>query len=109
MAPYIMALFQITMQSMESATESVILQGIEFWSSVAETEEELIELREEAERISDEPPQEVSQQYAQGAQAKLVPIILRLMEQQDEGGFRYWSIPARSREKESLAKLVGSG
>lgn len=72
-------MFGITYQAMQSESEPVALQGVEFWSNVCDEEMELMDLMKEAEARG-EPPRSASKCYAQGAQRHLIPVLLALME-----------------------------
>ena len=91
MEPYMgPALFSITVAAMKSSVEEVALQGIEFWSNVAEEE---IELACEAEEAAAEgrPPESVSRFYAKGALKHLIPIITQSLKRQEEGDEDEWN------------------
>ncbi|XP_065178796.1 importin subunit beta-1-like [Sycon ciliatum] len=77
------ALFAITVQAMQSDDDDVALQGIEFWSTVAEEEIDLdISAAEAAE--DGLVPEVVSKHYAKGALQFLVPILMLVLTHQDE-------------------------
>lgn len=84
MEPYMaQALFPITLQAMKSDNDAVSLQGIEFWSNVAEEEIDLaIEIQEAQE--TGRPPNRVSNHYARGALQFLVPVLMEKLTKQEE-------------------------
>lgn len=92
------ALFAITVEAMKSTVDSVVLQGIEFWSSVCEEEIELALEHAEAQEHSAAAggssgssgavgggPTNHSKYYARGAVKFLVPLLLEILEKQEEG------------------------
>lgn len=77
------ALFAITLQAIKSDQPEIALQGIEFWSNVCDEEIELsIEASEAAEQ--GRPPSRTSKFYAKGALGYLVPLLLKMLTNQDE-------------------------
>lgn len=77
------ALFAITLEAMNSDTDEVALQGIEFWSNVCDEEVDLqIEASESAEL--GRPPEHVSRFYAKGALQFIVPILMKTLTKQEE-------------------------
>lgn len=77
------ALFAITVEAIESDTDEIALQGIEFWSTVCDEEVDLaIELSEAAEQ--GRPPERTSMFYAKGALQYLVPLLLNTLAKQEE-------------------------
>ena len=79
------ALFGISMESMNSPEEQVSLQGIEFWSAICDEEAELDEEMQEIQQKGGTPKaDQICKYYAQGAHTHLLPILLTLMEKQDE-------------------------
>uniref|UniRef100_A0A7S1T9Y9 Importin N-terminal domain-containing protein n=1 Tax=Compsopogon caeruleus TaxID=31354 RepID=A0A7S1T9Y9_9RHOD len=80
---YITTLFEITVKAIQSDTESVALQAIEFWSTIAEEEALILEDT----RIADETGQSVDHvlnRYAHAALPHLCPVIFGCLMQQDE-------------------------
>ncbi|EGD72145.1 hypothetical protein PTSG_11556 [Salpingoeca rosetta] len=77
------ALFPIMNTAMRSETTEIALQGIEFWTTIAERELELEDQAEDqmAKGLS---PSEVSANYCLAAQDKLLPVLLKLLAQQEE-------------------------
>lgn len=68
---------------MRSDIDDVALQGIEFWSNVADEEVDLtIEEGEATE--GGRPPSKVSRHYAKGALQFLVPVLMRKLTKQEE-------------------------
>lgn len=84
MEPYMaQALFPITLQAMKSDNDAVSLQGIEFWSNVAEEEIDLsIEIQEAQE--TGRPPNRASKHYARGALQFLAPVLMEKLTKQEE-------------------------
>eukprot|EP00794_Sanderia_malayensis_P017676 gene17676-19438_t len=77
------ALFSITIASMESDEDEIVLQGIEFWSSICDEEMDLaIEAAEAAETNS--TAERFSRYYAKGALTYLVPILLKTLTKQED-------------------------
>jgi len=73
---------QITVDSMKSDDEDVVLQGVEFWSSVCDEE---IDLALDA--ADPELSQEIktfSQHYAKNALQHIIPILLVILTNQEE-------------------------
>ena len=68
---------------MKSDIDEVALQGIEFWSNVADEE---VDLSMEENEASDggRPPTKVSRHYAKGALQFLVPILMSKLTKQEE-------------------------
>ena len=72
---------QITIEAMKSNIDDVALQGIEFWSTVCDEENELAcEALEAAE--NGHPPLNTSRFYVKGAMDYLVPILLMTLSKQ---------------------------
>ncbi|KAI6652953.1 Importin subunit beta-1-like [Oopsacas minuta] len=80
MAP---ALFAITIDAMKSDSEDVSLQGIEFWSTVCDEEDNLSYEIDEASKQGRQPSR-ISKHYVRGALQYLVPILQELMTKQEE-------------------------
>lgn len=80
MAP---ALYGITMAAMGSDDAEVVLQAIEFWTAVAEEEQDLHEDMERAEEAGT-VPENVAMNYVLGALNDLMPRLFELLVQQDE-------------------------
>jgi len=77
------ALFAITVDAMKSEEDDVVLQGVEFWSSVCDEEIELsIEASEAQENGTH--PEHFSRFYAKGALQHLVPLLLAILTKQEE-------------------------
>lgn len=84
MEPYMaQALFPITLQAMKSDNDLVSLQGIEFWSNVAEEEIDLTIEIQEAQEVG-RPPNRVSKHYARGALQFLAPVLMEKLTKQEE-------------------------
>lgn len=73
------ALFSITYDAMKSDQDEVALQGIEFWSTLCEIEEEIEEAFENGESV-----QLVSKKYCQKAIQYIAPYIMERLCQDDE-------------------------
>jgi importin subunit beta-1 len=71
------------MEAMEDEDDNVILQGMEFWSTVAERERDLEEDAETFHKSGQIPPV-VSKHYTLGAIPHIVPGILKLLAKQEE-------------------------
>jgi len=81
---YMQEIFKITISSMDlSQPEQIILQAIEFWSTICDEEMDLILEAEEA-RESGQEPTRVSNAYADGALPHLCPKLTILLTQQDD-------------------------
>ena len=77
------ALLPISLQAMGSSTTAVALQGIEFWTTIAERELELADQAEDA-MARGEAPAEQSANYCASQLKELLPVILQLLAQQEE-------------------------
>lgn len=74
--PYITELYNITVKAIKEDQEEVALQAIEFWSTVCDTEAELLE---------DPTPEEPCHNFIKAACPHLVPILLEQLTKQEEG------------------------
>lgn len=83
MSPYMQSLFNITVEAMKSEDEDVVLQGVEFWSSVCDEEIDLAIEAADATEMSQEI-KTFSQHYAKNALNHIIPIILDILTRQDE-------------------------
>ncbi|XP_012277181.2 importin subunit beta-1 [Orussus abietinus] len=84
MEPYMgPALFPITLEAMKCEIDEVALQGIEFWSNVADEEMDL-SMEEGEANDGGRPPVKVSRHYAKGALQYLVPVLMRMLTKQEE-------------------------
>jgi len=77
------ALFAITVEAMKSDEDDVVLQGVEFWSSVCDEEIDLAIEAQEAEE-SGTTPLTFSRFYAKGALQYLAPLLLEILTKQEE-------------------------
>ncbi|CAD6186495.1 unnamed protein product [Caenorhabditis auriculariae] len=77
------ALFPITIQAIKSEESEVAMQGMEFWSTVAEVEIDLAMEAEEAEEKT-QAPENTSRHYMKGACQHLCPILLENMAKHDD-------------------------
>lgn len=87
--PYMNTIFELTKWTVHNDEESVALQAIEFWSSIAEEEAE----REEAREDGDESV--TLHNFVKGALQYLVPLLLETLTQQadpDEDDPDLWNI-----------------
>jgi importin subunit beta-1 len=88
LAPYMQALYSLTLQCVERSTkdqeeDEVGQQAVEFWSTICDEELELMEEEEEA-KLEERQPERRSQNYARGAVPTLVPILLEGLCKQEE-------------------------
>ena len=82
---YMQTLFQLTFGTIRNDEESVALQAIEFWSTLAEEEMELIDMAEElVENGQPVPPDQVCVQYVKAALDHLCPLLTETLTRQDE-------------------------
>ncbi|MBW0462236.1 hypothetical protein O181_001951 [Austropuccinia psidii MF-1] len=77
------ALFGLTVLGMKHADERVVLQAVEFWSTVCDEEIELQIEAEEALEYSEQPERE-SHHFAKVALAEILPVLLQLLTKQSE-------------------------
>jgi len=74
--PYMTELYNITVRAMREDQEDVALQAIEFWSTICDTEVDLIE----------EPsPEEPCHHFMRAACPHLTPVLLEQLTKQEEG------------------------
>ncbi|XP_066915585.1 importin subunit beta-1-like [Clytia hemisphaerica] len=83
MGPYMQSLFNITVDAMKSDDEDVVLQGVEFWSSVCDEEIDLAIEAADATEMSQEI-KSFSQYYAKNALQHIVPIVVDILTRQEE-------------------------
>ncbi|VVC34796.1 Armadillo-type fold,Armadillo-like helical,Importin-beta, N-terminal domain [Cinara cedri] len=86
MEMYMTTLFPITLNAIKSELEEEALQGIEFWSSVAEEEAEII-----YERQCQEQPNKKLMLYAEGALKFIIPVLMEKLAKQEEGDEDDWN------------------
>jgi importin subunit beta-1 len=77
------ALFPLTIGNMRSPDDRIVLQAIEFWSTVCEEESYLIEEAEEAMEYGEQPERDC-QYFARAALSQVIPLLLWLLTRQDE-------------------------
>eukprot|EP00730_Choanoeca_flexa_P020436 TRINITY_DN9980_c0_g1_i1.p1 TRINITY_DN9980_c0_g1~~TRINITY_DN9980_c0_g1_i1.p1 ORF type:complete len:885 (+),score=271.75 TRINITY_DN9980_c0_g1_i1:59-2713(+) len=77
------ALIPITTQAIQAENHEVAKQGLEFWTTVADEEVELLYDAEEA-RSTGQTTTVNSQHYCQGALQTLIPLVLESLAKQDE-------------------------
>ncbi|KZV72414.1 karyopherin Kap95 [Peniophora sp. CONT] len=78
------ALFGLTVMGMQSPEESVALQAIEFWTSVAEEENQLETDYQDMQDGLLEGDIEEPKYFAKIALPEIIPVLLRLLTKQDE-------------------------
>lgn len=102
------ALYVLTTNGMRSGSENVVLQAIEFWSTVCEEEADIND-ENFAARNADLPPERVNYDFAKTALPQILPDLLELLKQQDEdAGDDDWNPAMASGTCLSLlAKTVG--
>ena len=82
---YMPTLFQITFETIRKDEEQVALQALEFWSTVAEEEMELLdEAIDYSERGEAVPEDRMCMRYIAGATEHLAPLLTEVMTKQDE-------------------------
>jgi importin subunit beta-1 len=77
------ALFGLTVLGMKHEDEHVVLQAVEFWSTVCEEEIELAMEAAEAYEYNEVPEHE-SKEFAKIALPEILPVILQLLTRQEE-------------------------
>ncbi|ULU11419.1 hypothetical protein L3Y34_015100 [Caenorhabditis briggsae] len=86
MLPYMgSALFQITLGAMKSQEPEVAMQGMEFWSTVAEEEFDLYMAYEDDVERGVENPQCSSRRFMEQAASHVCPVLLEAMAHHDDG------------------------
>ncbi|CAI2311773.1 unnamed protein product [Caenorhabditis sp. 36 PRJEB53466] len=96
MMPYMgNGLFQITLGAMKSVEADVAMQGMEFWSTVAEEEFDLIMAYEDDIERGDAHATCTSLQFMQQAASHVCPVLLEAMAQHDDGDEDDWT-PAKA-------------
>lgn len=82
---YMQTIFQLTFQTIRSDEEAVALQAIEFWSTLAEEEMELMDVAAElAEAGRAPPPESACVGYVKAALEHLAPLLTETLTKQDE-------------------------
>lgn len=82
---YMQTIFQLTFATIRSDEEAVALQAIEFWSTLAEEEIELMDMAAEAADAGQTPPPEsVCVGYVKAALEHLIPLLTETLTKQDE-------------------------
>jgi importin subunit beta-1 len=76
---------KISIDAMKSDVDELILQGLEFWNTICDTELDIAVNAAEAVELERPAPQEVSRFYAKGALRFVLPIVLEILTKQDEG------------------------
>ncbi|EGF79070.1 hypothetical protein BATDEDRAFT_17183 [Batrachochytrium dendrobatidis JAM81] len=77
------ALYGLTVLGMRHDNEKVVLQAVEFWSTVAETELDILYEHQDALEANEQPERELFH-FASTALPQIVPVLLWLMTKQDE-------------------------
>lgn len=80
---YIQSLFNITVDAMKSDDDDVVLQGVEFWSSLCDEEIDLAIEAAEASELNQEV-KAYSSHYAKNALKHLIPILLEILTKQED-------------------------
>lgn len=78
---YMTTLFPITLHAIKSDLDEEALQGIEFWSSIAEEEAEIVYERQ----CQEQPNDKKLMLYAEGALEFIVPVLMEKLTKQEEG------------------------
>ncbi|XP_050527566.1 importin subunit beta-like [Daktulosphaira vitifoliae] len=78
---YMSTLFPITLEAIKSDLDEVALQGIEFWSSVAEEEADLMYEGQ----CQDSTPEKKLMMYSEGALEFITPVLMEKLTKQEEG------------------------
>lgn len=96
LAPYMQALYSLTLQCVERSTkdeeeDEVGQQAVEFWSTICDEELDLMEEEEEA-KEEERQPERRSQNYARGAVPALVPLLLEALCKQEEDAEDSWNL-----------------
>ncbi|XP_050439163.1 importin subunit beta-1-like [Adelges cooleyi] len=81
MEAYMTTLFPITLQAIKSDLDEVALQGIEFWSSVAEEEADIVYEGQ----CQDSPTEKKLMMYTEGALEFIIPVLMEKLTNQEEG------------------------
>jgi len=82
---YMQTLFQLTFETIRKDEESVALQSIEFWSTLAEEEMELMDMAAELTETGQPiPPESVCVGYVKAALEHLCPLLMETLTKQDE-------------------------
>ncbi|KAH6575430.1 hypothetical protein BASA60_005017 [Batrachochytrium salamandrivorans] len=77
------ALYGLTVLGMRHDNEKVVLQAVEFWSTVAEIEVEIMYEHQEAAESNEQPERELFN-FAGTALHQIVPVLLWLMTKKDD-------------------------
>lgn len=96
LAPYMQALYQLTLGAIERATrdpdeDEVGQQAIEFWSTICDEELEIMEEEEDA-RESKRRPERSNQNFIRGALPYLVPLLLEALCKQADDDEEEWNV-----------------
>ncbi|KAL9179748.1 hypothetical protein ACHAXT_007718 [Thalassiosira profunda] len=82
---YMQTIFSLTFATIRSDEEAVALQAIEFWSTLAEEEMELIDVAAELTEAGQPiPPESVCVGYVKAALEHLCPLLTETLTKQDE-------------------------
>ncbi|CAO3614146.1 unnamed protein product [Cunninghamella blakesleeana] len=77
------ALFGLTTSGMNDQDEKVVLQAIEFWSTVCDVEMEIKEDILEAQEVGEQPDR-INHNFAGAALPEIIPVLLWLLTKQEE-------------------------
>ncbi|RKP07815.1 armadillo-type protein [Thamnocephalis sphaerospora] len=77
------ALFALTVLGMKHENEQVVLQAVEFWSTVCDEEIDLHDMAIDAYAV-DEDPERLSLEFAKKALPEILPVLLSLLTKQEE-------------------------
>ncbi|KAL7431561.1 hypothetical protein ACHAXM_002947 [Skeletonema potamos] len=82
---YMQTLFELTFATIRNDEESVALNAIEFWSTLAEEEMELIDMALEFQETGQPiPPEQTCVGYVKAALGLLCPLLMETLTKQDE-------------------------
>ena len=82
---YMQAVFELTFKTIRADEEQVALQAIEFWSTLAEEEQELMDVAAElAEQGQAPAPENACVGYVKAALEHLCPLLMETLTKQDE-------------------------
>ncbi|KAJ3228362.1 karyopherin beta [Clydaea vesicula] len=86
------ALFGLTISGMNSENDQVALQAVEFWSTICETELDIILENQDLEEIG-ETPERVNFKFSVAAVRDITPVLLNLMtKKEDDDDEDEWNV-----------------
>lgn len=105
---YMHAIFQLTLGAIKSDVEKVAMQAVEFWSTLADCEFEIIQEAQEAAQY-EETPERICLNISAGALPHIVPALLESMtKQEDEQDSDTWNLSSAATTCLSLfAEVAG--